>query len=175
MNNKSTKYLPLLVTVGQVVIFPYYILWLKQVSLTFTMFAWLFALHSFAAAFGYRLFQKRKPGTISFIYIGMGAVYVLVSLLDHSFELLLYVVLILQVFLGAMQGYFRAWHVQQKSYHLDAVHHYVIVGVTMLGLSFMKIISPVVFLGLFGGVVCLCGIWEYVMKCTLRRKRRSLK
>jgi hypothetical protein len=32
----SERYVPLVVSVGQVVIFPYYILWLKEASLTFT-------------------------------------------------------------------------------------------------------------------------------------------
>ena len=52
MNHKSARYLPLIVTVGQVVIFPYYIIWLKEISLTFTLFAWFFAAFSFAAAWG---------------------------------------------------------------------------------------------------------------------------
>ena len=64
MNNRSERFLPLVVTVGQVAIFPYYIIWLKEVSLTFTLFAWLFAAFSFAAAWGYRVFQSKKNKTI---------------------------------------------------------------------------------------------------------------
>jgi hypothetical protein len=56
----SERYVPLVLSVGQVVIFPYYILWLKEASLTFTLFTWLFAAFSFSAALGYRLFQAKK-------------------------------------------------------------------------------------------------------------------
>jgi hypothetical protein len=172
VHSKSSRYMPLLVTVGQVAVFPYYILWLKQVSLTFTMFAWLFAVHSFAAACGYQYYQKKQRGSIYFIYIAMGAVYFVVSRLNESHELLLYFVLSLQLLLGALQGYFRAWHVHQKSYHLDAVHHYMIVGVTMLGLSFIQILSPGVFILIFGVLLCSIGLWE-LSNLYVYKKRRE--
>lgn len=167
MKNKSEQYIPLVVTVGQVAIFPYYIVWLKEVSLTFTLFAWLFAAFSFAAAWGYRVFQSKKNQNnayMPFIYAGMGCVYILVGCIKNSFETLPYAVLLLQVLLGLLQGYFRAWHIEQKTYHLHAVHHYLIVGVTMIGLSFIKIISPTVFLTVFGILLCMCGFWDLIRK-----------
>lgn len=167
MNNRSERFLPLVVTVGQVVIFPYYIIWLKEVSLTFTLFAWLFAAFSFAAAWGYRVFQSKKNKNnsyIPFIYAGMGFLYILVGCIKNSFEPLPYVVLLLQVILGFLQGYFRAWHIEQKAYHLHIVHHYLIVGITMIGLSFVKIISPVFFITVFGSLLCMCGLWDLIRK-----------
>jgi len=167
MNYKSERYIPLVVTVGQVVIFPYYIIWLKQVSLTFTLFAWFFAAFSFAAAWGYRIFQSKQnknASYIAFIYAGMGCVYVLTGCIKNSFESLPYVVLLLQVILGLLQGYFRAWHSTQKTYHLHAVHHYLIVGFMMIGFSFIKVISPVVFITIFGLLLCICGFWNFNRK-----------
>ncbi|MCH7322659.1 hypothetical protein LZ480_12225 [Solibacillus sp. MA9] len=167
MKNRSEEYIPLVVTVGQVAISPYYIVWLKEVSLTFTLFAWLFAAFSFAAAWGYRVFQSKKNKNNSympFIYVGMGIVYILVGCIKNSFEILLYAVLLLQVILGFLQGFFRAWHIEQKAYHLQTVHHYLIVGVTMIGLSFVKIISPVVFVTFFGILLCACGFWTLIRK-----------
>ncbi|MDV6377868.1 hypothetical protein ORD22_06280 [Sporosarcina sp. GW1-11] len=167
MNDKTTRFLPLVVTVGQVVIFPYYIIWLKQVSLTFTLFAWFFAAFSFAAAWGYRIFQSKKNKDQSFIfliYVGIGMVYVLIGYIKNPFETLPYMVLLLQVILGLLQGYFRAWHTEQETYHLHAVHHYLIVGFAMIGFSFVTIISPVVFITIFGLLLCLCGVWEFIRK-----------
>lgn len=167
MNLRSTKSIPLIVTVGQVVIFPYYIIWLKEASLTFTLFAWFFAAFSFAAAWGYRTFQTKNNKERSYIvicYIGMGSVYMLIGFIKKSYELLPYLVLFLQVILGFLQGYFRAWHTEQKTYHLHAVHHYLIVGFTMIGLTFVKIISPVFLLVLFGILLLLCGLWELMSK-----------
>ncbi|MED4531836.1 hypothetical protein ABET51_04030 [Metabacillus fastidiosus] len=167
MNNKSERYIPLVVTVGQVAIFPYYILWLKEVSLTFTLFAWFFAIFSFSAAWGYWIFQSKKNkhnSYISFIYTGMGCVYILIGCINNSFEILPYVVLPLQVILGLLQGYFRAWHIKQKTYHLHTVHHYLIVGFMMIGFSFVKIISPVVFITIFGLLLCICGFWDFIRK-----------
>ncbi|WP_338786123.1 hypothetical protein [Metabacillus sp. FJAT-53654] len=164
MKNKSERYIPLVVTVGQVAIFPYYIVWLKEVSLTFTLFAWLFAAFSFAAAWGYRVFQSKKNKNntyISFIYAGMGFVYILVGCIKNSLEFLPYAALLLQIILGFLQGYFRAWHIEQKTYRLHNVHHYLIVGVTMIGFSFVKIISPVVFITVFGIVLFVCGFWSF--------------
>ncbi|MED4462501.1 hypothetical protein [Metabacillus fastidiosus] len=167
MNNKSERYIPLVITVGQVAIFPYYIIWLKEVSLTFTLFAWFFAIFSFAAAWGYRIFQSKKNkhnSYISFIYAGMGCVYILIGWIKNSFESLPYVVLPLQVILGLLQGYFRAWHIEQKNYRLHTVHHYLIVGFMMIGFSFVKIISPVVFITIFGLLLCMCGFWDFIRK-----------
>jgi hypothetical protein len=165
MKNSRKRYIPLVVTVGQVAIFPYYIVWLKEVSFTFTIFAWLFATFSFSAAWGYRVYQVKKPeSSIPFIYVGMGTVYLLVGFLNQSFEFLPYFALLLQIILGFLQGYFRAWHVEQKDYRLHVVHHYLIVGVIMLGLSFIKIISPVAFITAFGSVLCVCGIWGLLVK-----------
>lgn len=84
MNNWSERYIPLVVSVGQVAIFPYYILWLKEASLTFTLFTWLFAAFSFSAALSYGVIQSGKMAVYSyipFIYIGMGSVYMLVGLI----------------------------------------------------------------------------------------------
>ncbi|VDG96078.1 hypothetical protein [Sporosarcina sp. ZBG7A] len=167
MSHKSARYLPLVVTVGQVVIFPYYIIWLKQVSLTFTLFAWFFASFSFAAAWGYRIYQTKKNKDHSYlfiIYAGMGSVYILIGCIKNSYEFLPYVVLPLQVVLGVLQGYFRAWHSDQDTYHLHAVHHYLIVGFMMIGFSFLKIISPVVFITIFGLLLLICGFWEFIRR-----------
>lgn len=167
MNSKSARYLPLVVTVGQVVVFPYYIIWLKQVSLTFTLFAWFFAAFSFAAAWGYRTFQSKKNKERSYIFVvyaGMGMVYILIGYATNSYESLPYIVLLLQVILGLLQGYFRAWHTEQETYHLHAVHHYLIVGFMMIGFSFLKIISPVVFLTIFGFLLLLCSLWEFIRR-----------
>lgn len=165
MKRKHIQYIPLAVTVGQVVIFPYYIIWLKQVSLTFTLFAWFFAAFSFAAAWGYQLQQsKQQAGRISFIYIGMGAVYLTAGMLDRPFGSLPGIVLLLQILLGLLQGYFRAWHAKQDTYHLHAVHHYMMVGAAMIGFSFVKVVSPGLFIGLFGGLLFCCGAWQFVQE-----------
>ena len=166
MHYKSTRYLPLIVTVGQVVIFPYYIIWLKEVSFTFTLFAWFFAAFSFAAAWGYRIAQSRKKkgrSYIAIIYACMGIVYVSIGSIKYSSEILPYVVLLLQVILGFLQGYFRAWHAEQDTYHLHAIHHYLLVGFAMIGFSFVKIISPVVFITTFGMLMCMCAVWTLVI------------
>lgn len=167
MNFRGTRFIPLIVTVGQVVIFPYYIIWLKGVSLTFTLFAWFFAAFSFAAAWGYRTYQVKKNKERSYIvisYMGMGSVYFLVGFIKNAYDILPYLVLFLQVILGFLQGYFRAWHSEQKTYHLHAVHHYLIVGCMMIGLTFVKVISPVFFITVFGVLLMLCGLWELIGK-----------
>jgi hypothetical protein len=167
MKNRSEHFIPLVVTVGQVVIFPYYIIWLKQVSLTFTLFAWFFAAFSFAAAWGYRVFQskaEKNNDSISIITVAMGSVYILISFMNSSFELIPYAAVFFQMILGFLQGYFRAWHIEQKAYRLHAVHHYLIVGVSMIGLSFIKIISPTVFITSFGIILCVCGFWDFFNK-----------
>ncbi|WP_226666415.1 hypothetical protein [Metabacillus litoralis] len=165
--NRNQRYIPLIVTVGQVVIFPYYIIWLKEVSLTFTLFAWFFAAFSFSAAWGYRVFQtnKQKDKTpIFIIYAVMGIVYCLIGLSNDVEDYLPYIALVFQVIIGFLQGYFRAWHINQKTYHVDAVHHYLLVGLSMFGLSFIHIISPVFFLIFFGSVLCLLSFWELCVK-----------
>lgn len=157
----SERYVPLVVTVGQVVIFPYYILWLKEASLTFTLFTWLFAAFSFSAALGYRLFQARKKPAISFIpflYMGMGGIYLLVGNISTSFEVLPYLTLIFQVILGFLQGYHHAWHIMQNTFRLHAINHYLLVGMIMVGLSFVKIISPAIFITVFGTILFICGL-----------------
>ncbi|MFV2046333.1 hypothetical protein KDJ21_008215 [Metabacillus litoralis] len=167
MNNTSERYIPLVVTVGQVAIFPYYIVWLKEVSLTFTLFSWLFSAFSFAAAWGYRVFHSKKNKNnsyIPFIYAGMGVVYILVGCIKNSLDFLPYVALLLQIILGFLQGYFRAWHIEQKNYRLHTVNHYLIVGVTMIGFSFVNVISPVIFISVFGSVLCVCGFWDFIRK-----------
>jgi hypothetical protein len=161
MNNRSERYIPLVVSVGQVVIFPYYILWLKEASLTFTIFTWLFAAFSFSAALGYRVSQtSRKPAYsyIPFIYMGMGTIYILVGFIGNWFEALPYIALLFQVILGFLQGYHHAWHIEQKAYRLHAINHYLLVGMVMVGLSFVKIISPILFITAFGIVLFICGI-----------------
>ncbi|MGX6443672.1 hypothetical protein ACWM35_10710 [Neobacillus sp. K501] len=156
------RYVPLVVSVGQVVIFPYYILWLKEASLTFTLFTWLFAAFSFSAAFGYRIHQAGKKPTqhssIAFVYLGMGCVYLFVGNLRTSFETFPYMALLFQVCLGFLQGYHHAWHIEQHTFRLHAIHHYLLVGVIMVGLSFIKIISPLVFITAFGVILLLCGL-----------------
>lgn len=157
----SERYIPLVVSVGQVVIFPYYILWLKEASLTFTLFTWFFAAFSFSAALGYRLFQAgKKPANpyIPYIYLGMGSVYILVGYISSSFEVLPYIALLFQVTLGLLQGYHHAWHIEQTAFRLHAIHHYLLVGMIMVSLPIVKIISPIIFITTFGIVLFICGI-----------------
>lgn len=161
------KNIPLIVTVGQVAIFPYYIIWLKEASMTYTLFAWFFAMFSFAAAWGYRVYQTKKNkqrSLIYFIYAGMGAVYLGVGLIRTPFDSLPYVVLLIQVLLGFLQGYFRAWHIEQKEYHLHAVHHYLLVGCAMIGLSLIHVLSPSFFLNLLGCLLLICAVREIFRK-----------
>jgi hypothetical protein len=163
----SERYVPLVVSVGQVVIFPYYILWLKEASLTFTLFTWFFAAFSFSAALGYRLFQAGKKPAKSYnayIYIGMGCVYILVGYIRSSFEVLPYIALFFQVILGFLQGYHHAWHIEQKVFRLHVINHYLLVGMIMVGLSLVKVISPIFFITTFGTVLFICGIGLIFMK-----------
>ena len=160
MKKWSEGNIPLIVSVGQVVIFPFYILWLKEAALTFTLFSWLFAAFSFSAALGYRVYQTGKmPGASNrpLIYIGMGSVYILAGFLTDSFEVLPYIALLFQVVLGFLQGWHHAWHIEHKDYRLHAIHHYLLVGMVMIGLSFVKIISPVLFITIFGVMLFICG------------------
>ncbi|MFP7296811.1 hypothetical protein [Neobacillus niacini] len=157
----SERSVPLVVSVGQVVIFPYYILWLKEASLTFTLFTWLFAAFSFSAALGYRLFQNgKKPVNkyIPYLYMGMGCVYLFVGNIRSSFEALPFLALLFQVILGFLQGYHHAWHVKQKTFRLHAINHYLLVGTIMVVLSFVKIISPAIFINVFGVILFICGL-----------------
>ncbi|WP_042351546.1 hypothetical protein [Bacillus massiliigorillae] len=168
MKNKAAQYIPLVVTVGQVVIFPYYILWLKDVSLSYMLFAWMFAAFSFSAAWGYRVFQTTNRANqfmIPFIYIGMGLVYTTVGSVPFTIELLPYIALVLQVILGFLQGCFRGWHAKQATYHLHVTSHYLLVGMIMIGLSFIRVVSPGFFLTIFGIILCICGVYQ------IRRKR----
>lgn len=159
MIERFVENLPLVVTVGQVVIFPYYIIWLKEISYTYTLFAWFFAGFSFSAAWGYRVYQSKNKEllSISSVYLVMGIIYLSIYFLNRKIEILPYFALFIQILLGFVQGYFRAWHMKQASYTLHAVHHYLLVGVSMIGLSFIKILSPVAFLTCFGAFLLFCG------------------
>lgn len=137
--------MPVLYTVGQVIIFPYYIIWLKELALTYTLFALLFAVHAFAAALGYCLCKRMYVKQASFIYVTSGLLYLSVFAIST-----IYAVVLLQIALGLTQGYFRAWHIKQASYSLNAVQHYVAVGVSMLVLAFIQIITPSFVIALFG-------------------------
>ncbi|HZH60820.1 MAG TPA: hypothetical protein VEY70_14855 [Metabacillus sp.] len=160
MKKRIVENLPLVVTVGQVVIFPYYIIWLKEISYTYTLFAWFFAGFSFSAAWGYRVYQSKKKEllSISSVYLCMGIIYLSIYFMNGEIEILPYFALFIQILLGFLQGYFRAWHIKQASYTLHAVHHYLFVGVSMIGLSFINILSPVAFLTCFGAFLLICGI-----------------
>jgi hypothetical protein len=171
MKIKSEQAIPLVVSVGQVVVFPYYIVWLKQAALTFTLFGWLFAIFSFSAAFGYRLYQTKGSLFRShhpFIYIGMGAVYILAGNIDQPADSQPYTALMLQTTLGFLQGYHHAWHIEQKAFRLHAIQHYLIVGTAMIGISFVKIISPGIVVAGFGVVLLGCSVWDI---CKRKNKR----
>lgn len=173
MENKTAKYIPLVVTVGQVVIFPYYILWLKDASLSYMLFAWMFAAFSFSAAWGYRIYQtagRNNPYFIPFIYTGMGFVYTIVGSEPFTIDSLPYIAVIMQVVLGFLQGYFRGWHAKQATYHLHVIHHYLLVGMIMIGLSFIRVITPGFFLVLFGIILIICGVYDIWRKGTSRKK-----
>lgn len=72
-----------------------------------------------------------------------------------------------------LQGYFRAWHIEQKTYKLHAVNHYLIVGVTMIGLSFVQIVSPVIFIMAFGALLCGCGVWDFSSKKNINVNKKE--
>jgi hypothetical protein len=160
------RYVPLVVSVGQVVIFPYFILWLKEASLTFILFTWLFAAFSFSAALGYRLFQlvKKPAHSIPYLYMGMGCVYIVIGNIRSSFEVLPFLALLFQVILGFLQGYHHAWHIEQNTFRLHAINHYLLVGMIMVVLSFVKIISPAIFITVFGAILFSCGTVFIYMK-----------
>ena len=149
----KASWMPVLFTVGQVIIFPYYILWLKELALTYTIFALLFAVHSFAAALGYMVGKRILLQTSAFLYIVSGLLYSTVFFIDS-----VYVVILLQLALGFLQGYFRAWHMAQNSYQTNAVQHYIAVGAVMLVLAFVHIISPVIVISSFGGIMVMGGL-----------------
>lgn len=150
-----TNPMPVLFTVGQVIIFPYYILWLKELSLTYTLFALLFAVHAFAAALGYSVCQRWMLQRAGFFYIVSGLLYLSVFTITT-----IDAVVLLQMALGMSQGYFRAWHVQQVSYKGNAVQHYLAVGTIMLALAFLQILAPAVLIASFGVVLCVGGIFS---------------
>lgn len=163
MNDKYLRNIPLMVTVGQVVILPYYTIWLKEAAYSYTLFAWLFAIFSFSSAWGYRVYHNnhtRSTPYIPYIYIAMGLVYLGVGINKLPTEHLPYMALFLQIFLGFLQGYFKAWHIQQKVYSLQATQQYLIVGFIMIGLSFIRVVSPYIFLAVFGFVLLGNGIFS---------------
>lgn len=165
IKKRLDRFLPLVVTVGQVAVFPYYIIWLKEISLTYTLFSLLFAGFSFSAALGYRVYQTKKKkyqSYISLVYMGMGMVYLSVYFLNERLEIFPYIALFIQLVLGFLQGYFRAWHLEQKSYKMHAVHHYLLVGVSMLGLSLIKVLSPIGFLSCFGFFILAFGLFRLI-------------
>lgn len=155
---KLKRYFPIIFTVGQVIVFPYYILWLKDAALTYTLFALLFAVHSFAGALGYMFYKKFQLEHIGPLYISNGLIYVGLGLCAYLFEGSIVFVVVVQVCLGLLQGYFKAWHVRQNRYHLDAVHHYIIVGLVMMGIAFMNIFSPVLIIISFGFILLVGGL-----------------
>ncbi|MFS0783117.1 hypothetical protein [Bacillus sp. 1P06AnD] len=163
MKNRNIEYIPLIVTVGQVVIFPYYTIWLKEVSFSYTLFAWLFAVFSFSAAWGYRMQQTRKEKgshAMKWVYMGMGFIYLLLGIYSFSIEWLPYMALVSQIILGFLQGYFRSWNESRNSYRIHVTSQYILVGTLMLGLSFMKVVSPGLFLAIFGACLLASGTWE---------------
>ncbi|GEK35027.1 hypothetical protein [Kurthia sibirica] len=151
-----SRYFPLVMTVGSALVFPYYIIWLKNSSLTFPMFAWFFAIHSFAAALGYVVCHKWSTPSIYWLYGVMGLVFVGVGFSENNMSVFLYLVLMTQLILGFLQGYFRAWHITQPLYSIHAVSNYLLVGFAMLGVSFIRFVSPQQIILLFGIVLIVC-------------------
>ncbi|RUS52464.1 hypothetical protein QI30_17020 [Kurthia sp. 3B1D] len=150
---------PLFITVGQVIIFPYYLFWLKNSTLTFSLFALIFALFSFGAALGYHLQQKwTMPIALPIALLGM--IYMLTLDVES-----LYIISVMQVILGFLQGYFRAWHVGQETYKLQVVWHYVIVGLAMVALSTVTIVVPQIFVAIYGFMLVICAIVMALKKC----------
>lgn len=158
------KFLPLVVTVGNALVFPYYIIWLRNVTLTFPMFAWMFALHSFAAAFGYQICMKKPSKSIYWIYALYALAFLFVGLSSFwSFDYM-YATVVVQIVLGFTQGYFRAWHIMQSFYKLHAVSNYLLVGFAMLGLSFIRIITPQLILFVFGIVLLISFFYAFIKR-----------
>ena len=149
---------PLLITVGQVIIFPYYLFWLKSSTLTFSLFALIFALFSFGAALGYHL-QPRWSMPIVLPIALVGVIYMLTLEVKS-----LYIISIMQVILGFLQGYFRAWHVEQETYKLQVVWHYVIIGFVMVALSTVTIVVPQIFVAIYGFLLVSCAAVMTVKK-----------
>jgi hypothetical protein len=75
-----------------------------------------------------------------------------------------FLALIFQVILGFLQGYHHAWHIEQNTFRLDSINHYLLVGVIMVGLSFVKIISPAILIIVFGAILFICGLVFIFMK-----------
>lgn len=158
------RFLPLVVTVGNALVFPYYIIWLRNVTLTFPMFAWMFALHSFAAAFGYQICVKKPSKSIYWIYVVYAGSFIFVGLSAFwSFDYM-YATVAIQIVLGFTQGYFRAWHIMQPFYKLHAVSNYLLVGFAMLGISFIQIITPQLILLVFGVLLFICFLYAFLKR-----------
>lgn len=166
------RFLPLILTVGNVLAFPYYIMWLRNVTLTLPMFALMFALHSFAAAVGYQLCVKRPTKNIAWVYGVIATLYLIVGQSAKLAVDLMYVTVVIQILLGFVQGYFRAWHVNQPFYKLHAVSNYLLVGFAMLGLSFIKIIAPQFILLLFGIILAVSFIYALFMEYKERKSEK---
>lgn len=165
------RFLPLILTVGNVLAFPYYIMWLRNVTLTLPMFALMFALHSFAAAGGYQICVKRPSKHVAWIYGVIASLYIFVGLSAELTVDLMYLTVGIQIALGFVQGYFRAWHVNQSFYKLHAVSNYLLVGFVMLGLAFVKIISPQMILLLFGIILAGCFLFALVAEYIEKKQR----
>ena len=71
----------------------------------------------------------------------------------------------MQVILGFLQGYFRAWHVGQETYKLQVVWHYVIVGLAMVALSTVTIVVPQIFVAIYGFMLVICAVVMAFKKC----------
>ncbi|MEH6995792.1 hypothetical protein V7075_24355, partial [Neobacillus drentensis] len=70
-----------------------------------------------------------------------------------------------------LQGYHHAWHIEQNAYRLQAINHYLLVGMIMVGLSLVKIISPIFFITTFGTVLLICRIGLILMTVYLKKDR----
>lgn len=158
------RFLPLVVTVGNVLVFPYYIIWLRNVTLTFPMFAWMFALHSFSAALGYQICVKKPSKSIYWIYGVYAAAFIFVGLSSFWTFDYMYATVGVQILLGFTQGYFRAWHIMQPFYKLHAVSNYLLVGFAMLGLSFIQIVTPQLILLIFGLILLVSFIFAFLKR-----------
>lgn len=168
------RFLPLIVTVGNALVFPYYIIWLKNVTLTFSLFAWMFALHSFAAAFGYQLCIKKPTKSIHWIYLVYALTFMFVGFSSFWTFDYTYATVVIQIVLGFTQGYFRAWHVHQPFYTLHAVSNYLLVGFAMLGLSFLHIVTPQFILFLFGFIVFIAFLYAMIHSIIHHKKATNM-
>ncbi len=165
------RFLPLIITVGNALVFPYYIIWLKNVTLTFSLFAWMFALHSFAAALGYQLCVKKSTKSIHWIYAIYALCFIFVGLSSFWTFDYTYATVAVQIVLGFTQGYFRAWHVHQPFYTLHAVSNYLLVGFAMLGLSFIHIVTPQFILFVFGCLLFITFLYATIHHIIRTKKK----